>query len=72
MCCGQVTRRLSDSHCLELAYRYNKGELKWHLCAEYRIGTPEFERALTVLASLTTGTHIQPTLTGSSTHVEAL
>ena len=45
MCCGQVARQLSDAEAVELYNRYQAGDLKWHLCAEYRIGTPEFERA---------------------------
>ena len=72
MCCGQVTRRLTNSQCIDLARRYHAGELKWHLCAEYRIGTPEFERALTVVGYWTNGIPVQPTLTGAITHVEAL
>ena|SRR5258708_2307277 len=46
MCCGQPANRLDDAQCHWLYHRYRRGELKWHLCAEFRVGTPEFQRAL--------------------------
>jgi hypothetical protein len=48
MCCGQPTRRLDDAACQWLYNRYLGLESKRVLCAQFRIGSEEFERALAV------------------------
>lgn len=46
MCCGQQANRLDDAACQWLYNRHRGGESQRVLCAQFRIGTPEFFRAL--------------------------
>jgi hypothetical protein len=48
MCCGQETRRLDNEQARWLYNRHLAGDSKRMLCAQFRIGNPEWERALAV------------------------
>ena len=52
MCCGQPTTQLDDEQCHWLYNRFIGGETQRTLCAAFRIGTPEFQRALAVGAAM--------------------
>lgn len=46
MCCGQPTRRLDDEQAQWLYRWHLAGRSKQALCVFFRIGSPEYERAL--------------------------
>ena len=46
MCCGQPAKVLDDDQAHDLWVRYLAGESKQLLCVFFRIGTPEYCRAL--------------------------
>ncbi len=52
MCCGQPTRRLDDEQAQWLYRWHLAGRTKQALCVFFRIGSPEYDRALARGAAL--------------------